>query len=84
MATALAFFTGVVVVDILLIDGLQQRQQRLVESQQQLAAMAEQQTLLFQELQHRVANNLASVSSMLRIQRRQIERSPELAITVMQ
>lgn len=84
VATALAFFTGVVVVDILLIDGLQQRQQRLVESQQQLATMAEQQSLLFQELQHRVANNLASVSSMLRIQRRQIERAPELAITVME
>lgn len=84
VATALLFFTGVVVVDVLLIDGLQQRQQRLVESQQQLAAMAEQQSLLFQELQHRVANNLASVSSMLRIQRRQIERTPEIAIDVME
>ena len=64
------------------VSGLQQRQEKLVESQRQLAAMADQQTLLFQELQHRVANNLASVSSMLRIQRRQIERAPETALAV--
>jgi K+-sensing histidine kinase KdpD len=70
--TALIFFSLVVVVDVLLIDGLLQRQQQLVENQQQLAAMAEQQTLLFKELQHRVANNLASIASMLRLQRRQI------------
>jgi two-component sensor histidine kinase len=84
VATALIFFTAVVAVDILLIDGLQQRQEKLVESQQQLSAMADQQTLLFQELQHRVANNLASVSSMLRIQRRQIERAPETALAVLE
>ncbi|MGV3510560.1 MAG: sensor histidine kinase [Novosphingobium sp.] len=84
VATALLFFSAVVIVDILLIDGLQQRQERLVESQRQLAAMADQQTLLFQELQHRVANNLASVSSMLRIQRRQIERTPQIALTVLE
>lgn len=84
VATALVFFTGVVVVDILLIDGLQQRQARLKESQNQLAAMAEQQTLLFKELQHRVANNLASVSSMLRLQRREIERDPASAIRILE
>lgn len=84
VATALLFFAAVVIVDVLLIDGLQQRQEKLVESQRQLSAMADQQTLLFQELQHRVANNLASVSSMLRIQRRQIERTPEIALTVLE
>lgn len=84
VATALLFFAAVVFVDVLLIDGLQQRQEKLVESQRQLSAMADQQTLLFQELQHRVANNLASVSSMLRIQRRQIERTPEIALTVLE
>lgn len=84
VATALLFFAAVVIVDILLIDGLQQRQEKLVESQRLLSAMADQQTLLFQELQHRVANNLASVSSMLRIQRRQIERTPEIALAVLE
>lgn len=83
VGTALLFFTAVVVVDILLIDGLQQRQTRLEESQHQLAAMADQQALLFKELQHRVANNLASVSAMLRLQRRQIERDPASASHVL-
>ncbi|AXU20009.1 ATPase [Novosphingobium sp. THN1] len=84
VATALLFFAAVVIVDVLLIDGLQQRQEKLVESQRQLAAMADQQTLLFQELQHRVANNLASVSAMLRIKRRQIERAPETALALLE
>lgn len=84
VATALLFFAAVVTVDVLLIDGLQKRQDQLVENQRQLSAMAEQQRLLFQELQHRVANNLASVSSMLRIQRRQIERAPETALAVLE
>lgn len=84
VATALLFFTAVVVVDVLLIDGLQQRQARLEDSQHQLSAMADQQTLLFKELQHRVANNLASVSSMLRLQRRQIERDPASSMRVLE
>lgn len=83
VATALLFFTGVVGVDILLIDGLQKRQARLKDSQRQLAAMADQQALLFKELQHRVANNLASVSSMLKLQRRQIERDPGSAAALL-
>lgn len=80
--TALIFFSFVVIVDVLLIDGLLQRQRQLVENQRELSAMAEQQTLLFKELQHRVANNLASIASMLRIQRRQIERDPASALPV--
>lgn len=80
--TALLFFSFVVIVDVLLIDGLLRRQRQLVESQAQLAAMAEQQTLLFKELQHRVANNLASIASMLRLQRRRIERDPGAALAV--
>ncbi|MFN4134231.1 MAG: sensor histidine kinase [Novosphingobium sp.] len=83
VATALAFFATVLLVDILLIHGLQQRQEKLVESQRELAAMAEQRTLLFKELQHRVANNLASISAMLRLQRRQIERDPAVALGVL-
>ncbi|NLR71547.1 DUF4118 domain-containing protein [Novosphingobium sp. ERN07] len=84
VATALIFFTAVVVVDVLLIDGLQQRQARLEESQRQLTAMANHQALLFKELQHRVANNLASVSSMLRLQRREIARDPASAASILE
>jgi two-component sensor histidine kinase len=80
--SALLFYAIVVAVDIALIDGLLQRQTKLVESQMKLAQMAESQTLLFKELQHRVANNLASISSMLRLQRSRIERDPASALTV--
>lgn len=82
IAVALLFYAFVVAVDIALIDGLQSRHLRLVDSQRQLEQMAEHQTLLFKELQHRVANNLASVASMLRLQRREIERNPALALSV--
>lgn len=82
VVTAMIFFGLVVAVDIALIDGLLQRQRQLVENQRQLADMATHQTLLFKELQHRVANNLASISSMLRLQRRQIERDPTSALAV--
>lgn len=80
VAVALGFYACVVIVDVLLIDALMQRQNRLSESERQLAAMATEQTLLFTELQHRVANNLASVAAMLRIERRAIEREPVLAL----
>lgn len=82
VATALGFFAFVVIVDVLLIDGLTKRQRQLLESEARLAQMADHQALLFKELQHRVANNLASVASMLRLKRRQIERDPSLALSV--
>lgn len=82
VVTAMIFYALVVAVDVALIDGLLARQQQLVESQRQLADMADHQTLLFKELQHRVANNLASISSMLRLQRRRIERDPASALAV--
>lgn len=80
--TALLFYALVVAVDIVLIDGLLLRQQKLVESQRKLGEMADHQTLLFKELQHRVANNLASISSMLRLQRRRIEHDPSAALAI--
>lgn len=82
VVTALAFYAFVVAVDIALIDGLLARQRQLVDNQRQLADMADHQTLLFKELQHRVANNLASISSMLRLQRRRIEREPTSALAL--
>jgi two-component sensor histidine kinase len=80
IVTALLFYAFVVTVDIWLIHGLQRRQEKLAASQLRLEQMAEHQTLLFMELQHRVANNLASIASMLRLQRRQIERDPQSAL----
>ena len=38
--------------------------------------------VLFRELQHRVANNMSFVASLLRLQRRQVEARPENALSV--
>ena len=81
-ATAMLFYVAVVAVDIVLIDGLLRRQHELEANRQQLEQMADYQTLLFKELQHRVANNLSSVASMLRLQRRSIERDPASALAL--
>ncbi len=78
-ATALGFFAVVTAFDIYLIDALVSRQRQLEENEQRMTRMAETQRLLFMELQHRVANNLASIAAMLRLKRRQILASPESA-----
>ena len=38
--------------------------------------------VLYRELQHRVANNLSFVASLLRLQRKQVEARPESALAV--
>lgn len=80
VAVALGFYGFVVIVDVLLIDALMRRQRLLTHNEAELGAMAAQQTLLFTELQHRVANNLANVAAMLRMERRAIERDPAGAL----
>ncbi|WP_225204658.1 sensor histidine kinase [Novosphingobium huizhouense] len=80
VATAMLFYGFVVAVDIMLIDGLVHRQQRLEENEARLTLAAERERLLFKELQHRVANNLATVAAMLRMQRRQIAADPATAL----
>lgn len=78
-ATALLFYVGVVVVDIALVDLMQQANARLREERErtrELAAqrlqLVERSDLLFNELQHRVSNNLMMVAALLRVQRRAI------------
>ncbi len=77
---ALLFYIFVVTIDIVLIDGLVHRQRQLEASEARLTQLTQMQTLLFKELQHRVANNLATVASMLRLQRRQIAAHPASAL----
>ncbi|WP_408587224.1 sensor histidine kinase [Novosphingobium sp.] len=78
--TAMLFYLFVVAIDIVLIDGLVHRQRQLEASEARLTQLTQMQTLLFKELQHRVANNLATVASMLRLQRRQIAANPPSAL----
>ncbi len=69
-ATALAFFILVTGIDILIIDLLQKAQRSLRASRQEAIDLAQQRDILFQDLQHRVGNNLAMIAAMLNFQAR--------------
>ncbi|MBX9739419.1 MAG: DUF4118 domain-containing protein [Beijerinckiaceae bacterium] len=76
---ALAFFVLIVGIDILLIDALQ-KSARLVDIERlKTTVLLDQQTLLFQELQHRVANNMQFVASLLHMQAKTVQSEPEQA-----
>ena len=52
---------------------------RLNQAIDELADERERTSVLFQELQHRVANNMAFLAAVLNLQRRSIETAPEVA-----
>lgn len=75
--TAMAFYTGVVVVDIALVHFMQAANARLHRAREEVRALAEERRqlaeraeLLFQEMQHRVGNNLQMVGAVLSLQMR--------------
>jgi two-component sensor histidine kinase len=75
--TAMLFYTGVVVVDILLVHLMQAANQRLRAAREEVRQLAEERghlveraELLFQEMQHRVGNNLQMVGAVLSLQMR--------------
>lgn len=77
---SLAFYTGVVVVDIALVHLMQRANARLHAAQEEVQVLAEQRgilaertELLFQELQHRVGNNLQMIGAVLSLQMRGLE-----------
>lgn len=76
---ALIFFAIVAAVDIILIDQMQQALDRLRAERRLTAKLYEQQRGLFEELQHRVANNMAFISGLLRLQKRHIAAEPARA-----
>lgn len=70
---ALIFYAFIVATEIGLIH-LAQRALRALETERQAnAVLAEQRKLMFHELQHRVSNNLATVSGLLKLQRRMVD-----------
>ncbi len=69
---ALFFYAGVVTVDILLVHWMQVANGRLAAERERSARLAERTEILFEELQHRVSNNLQMVGAMLSLQRRTI------------
>lgn len=75
--TAMAFYTGVVVVDIMLVHLMQSANARLHAAREKVRALAEERRqlaerseVLFQEMQHRVGNNLQMVGAVLSLQMR--------------
>lgn len=67
---ALVFYVFIVATEITLIH-LAQRALRALDAERQAnAILADQRKLMFHELQHRVSNNLATVSGLLKLQRR--------------
>lgn len=67
---ALVFYIFISVTEIALVT-LAQRALRALEVERQAnALLAEQRRLMFHELQHRVSNNLATVSGLMKLQRR--------------
>lgn len=73
---AIAFFTIIVAVDILIIDRLTGALAELRREREKAVLHAEQRDTLFMELQHRIGNNLQSVSALLNIQVRAV-KDPE-------
>lgn len=72
VVTAMAFYTGVVAVDIIVIHWMQRANYNLAVERERNRKMAENRELLFHELQHRVSNNLQVVAALLSLHRRQV------------
>lgn len=80
--TTLLFYAGVATVDIVLVHLMQAANQRLRLARENVRELAEERgkliarsEVLFQELQHRVGNNLQMVGAVLSLQMRQLEDS---------
>lgn len=76
---AITFFILIVSVDIALIHLMRIAAERLRAERERTAALYEGQRTLFQELQHRVANNMTFVGSLLHLQRRKVLADPASA-----
>lgn len=82
-ALALVFYAFIVSVDIALIHFMHVAGSRLRREQAVTAGLYEQQRTMFQELQHRVANNMQFVASLLILQKRKAGNDPKAAMTAL-
>jgi len=78
-ALAVGFFVLVAVVDVLVIDLMSRSLAALEAEQAQTARLLAQRTTMFQELQHRVANNMTTASMRMAVLQRRLSHVPEAA-----
>lgn len=76
---AMGLFAMVGVVNIVIVGLMNHALDRLAAEQQRTRALLDQRTTLFNELQHRVANNLAFIGGLLSVQQRRLAHNPEAA-----
>lgn len=76
---AMGFYTAVVGLDLYLIHVMVSALKRLQAARAQADGLLERQRTMFAELQHRVANNMQFVSSLLSLQKRRIAADPASA-----
>ena len=82
-ALALGFYAFIVTVDIALIHVMHVAGERLSREREVSAALYEQQRTMFQELQHRVANNMQFVAALLHLQKRKVGNDPAAALAAL-
>lgn len=78
-AIALGFYIFIVAVDITLIHLMHSAADDLRGEKQVTEALYDQQRTMFQELQHRVANNMTFVAALLHLQKRKVIADPSTA-----
>ncbi|MDU0957800.1 MAG: sensor histidine kinase, partial [Bradyrhizobium sp.] len=82
-ALALGFYAIIVAVDITLIHIMHEAAQRLRQERAVSESLYDNQSVLFQELQHRVANNIQFIAGLLMMQKRQAIADPSRAIGIL-
>lgn len=82
-ALALGFFTVISAIDIALVHFTFRAVERLYDEKAVTAKLYEQQRTMFQELQHRVANNMQFVAALLSLHRRQATADPQSALATL-
>lgn len=78
-AFALGFYTFIVGVDIALFHFMFKAADQLRSEREVTAQLYERQRTMFQELQHRVANNMSVVAALLNMQKRKVMADPATA-----
>ena len=78
-AFALGFYTFIVGVDIALFHFMFKAADQLRSEREVTAQLYERQRTMFQELQHRVANNMSVVAALLNMQKRKVIADPTTA-----